>query len=157
MATLKVSAEPNSQNICSVVTINAPLEKVYKYYTERDLVTKWWGQGELVEVDYFVPGVGGKWRFIQRKDGFEAAFHGCFHAVEENKMVIQTFEFEGLPETGHVALERADFVAICDNQTEVRITSTFQSVEDRDGMVASGMEAGFRLSIEALGTLIEEN
>ena len=154
MATLKVTAEPKSQNVHMVVTLDAPLEKVFQYYTEKDLVKQWWGQGEEVEVDYFVPGAGGKWRFIQRKNGFEAAFHGCFHALEDNKMAIQTFEFEGLPETGHVALERADFVAVSDNRTEVRITSTFQSVEDRDGMIASGMEGGFRQSIEALGALI---
>jgi hypothetical protein len=46
--------------------------------------------------------------------------------------------------------------AIDDSTTEIRTLSTFQSQAGRDGMVASGMEAGKRQSIEALGQLIEE-
>jgi uncharacterized protein YndB with AHSA1/START domain len=156
MAKLQVTVEPDSQNINMVVTLQAPLEKVYRAYTERDILVKWWAQGQPFDVDYFVPGPGGKWRYVQKApDGTEYAFHGCFHAMISNVMAIQTFEFEGLPEPGHVALDRADFVALSDDTTEVHITSTFQSVADRDGMVASGMEGGFRQSIEALGRLIE--
>jgi uncharacterized protein YndB with AHSA1/START domain len=157
MANVQLTVEPNSQNINIVVTLKAPLEKVYHAYTDQAMLEKWWGQGQPFEMDYFVPGTGGKWRYIQKgPDGNEYAFHGCFHAMEENKMAIQTFEFEGLPESGHVALERADFIKVSDNETEVRITSTFQSVADRDGMVASGMEGGFRASIDALSKLVEQ-
>ncbi|HEY1074544.1 MAG TPA: SRPBCC domain-containing protein, partial [Patescibacteria group bacterium] len=98
---------------------------------------------------------GGKWRFVSHdQHGNEFAFHGCIHEVNPNTRLIQTFEFEGLSESGHVALERAEFASKGDNETEIRITSTFQSVEDRDGMVASGMESGFRKSIDALDALL---
>jgi uncharacterized protein YndB with AHSA1/START domain len=158
MAELNVTATPGTQNINMVVTIKAPLEKVFKAYTTEDLVVQWWSQGDPFKVDYYQPVTGGKWRFVTYdKDGNEYAFHGCIHEVSHNERLIQTFEFEGLPESGHVALERADFKALSDNETQVTITSTFQSVEDRDGMVASGMESGFRKSIEALGRLIENS
>jgi hypothetical protein len=52
-------------------------------------------------------------------------------------------------------LERADFLAVDDRTTEIRTLSTAQSREDRDGMVASGMESGWRESVEALGRLVE--
>lgn len=157
MAELKVTATPGTQNINMVVSIKAPLEKVFEAYTNQDLVTQWWSQGGAIDVDYYEPTTGGKWRFITHgEDGNEYNFHGSIHSVEQNKMIIQTFEFEGLPETGHVALERADFSTKSDNETEIKITSTYQSVEDRDGMVASGMEDGFRKSVEALGRLLEK-
>ena len=64
---------------------------------------------------------------------------------------MQTFEFEGAP--GHVALQTATF----DDRggsTLVRTVSAFQSVEDRDAMVASGMERGVRDSEERLAELL---
>ena len=82
------------------------------------------------------------------------SFHGCFHAVDTNKRVIQTFEFDGLPESGHVALERADFEANGSDKTIIRIVTTFQTVEDRDGMVATGMKDGLRGSFNALSQLV---
>lgn len=157
MAQVSVIATPNTQNINMIVRLNSPLAKVFEAYTQKDLVKQWWSQGDDFKLDYYDPTPGGKWRFITyAPDGTEFAFHGCIHAVEPNKMLIQTFEFEGLPETGHVALERADFSAPSENETEIRITSTYQSVEDRDGMIASGMESGFRKSIEALEKVLAE-
>ena len=100
--------------------------------------------------------LGGTWRFgtpgVNRITG---AFHGYFHLVLLNECIIQTFEYEGLPEFGHVALERAEFKKLEKNKTEIKITTTFQSVEDRDNMLSANMEEGYRESINALGRLIE--
>ena len=67
--------------------------------------------------------------------------------------VIQTYEFEGLPEKGHVALETARFEALPGNRTRLTTQSVFQSVGDRDGMVQSGMERGVNESRERLDEL----
>lgn len=40
---------------------------------------------------------------------------------------------------------------------EIHTHSTAMSQSDRDGMVASGMESGWRQSVEALGKLLEPN
>ena len=50
-----------------------------------------------------------------------------------------------------------EFKAIDDNTTEIRTTSTYQSVEDRDGMVESGMEDGWRQSIEGIEKVASES
>ena len=67
--------------------------------------------------------------------------------------ICQTFEFLGVP--GHVALQTATFEAL-GNKTRIRAQMVFQSVMDRDGMVASGMKSGADESMERLQKLLEE-
>jgi hypothetical protein len=49
-----------------------------------------------------------------------------------------------------------DLVRIDDNTTEIRTLSTYQTVADRDGMVQSGMEAGWRQGLEAMEKLLHK-
>ncbi|MBL8158927.1 SRPBCC domain-containing protein [Candidatus Saccharibacteria bacterium] len=157
MATLKVEAPAGSQNILGTAVIKAPLAKVFKAYTDPELFKKWWGRGHEVKVYEFNAVTGGTWHIAEvAEDGNEYAFRGTIHEVAENERIIQTNEFLGLPERGVVSLEKAEFVALDDNTTEVRTTVTVQSVEGRDAYVASGMEGGWRQSVEVLGTLVEE-
>jgi uncharacterized protein YndB with AHSA1/START domain len=157
MAELKVTIPENSQNIAGVVTIHAPIERVFEAYRDPALFAQWWCRGNPMIVHHFDCTSGGAWHIAeQTADGGSYEFTGCFHEVALNERIIQTFEFLGMPERGHVALERADFVAIDKATTEIRTLSTFQSQQDRDGLVASGMEGGWRQSIEALGRLLEE-
>ena len=158
MATLKVEVPENSQNIVSTVRVNAPLEKVFEAYTNQDLVTKWIMRGNNTNVKKFDAVSGGAWHMGEKgDDGIEYDFCGSFHEVLENERIIWTFEFLGMPERGHVSIERQDFVKIDDSTTEVRATSTFFNTADRDGMIESGMEDGFRKSVEALGKLLGES
>jgi len=155
MATLKVNVPNNSQNIEGIATIKAPLAKVFRAHTDETLFPQWWCRGNPMKVYRFDCRDGGGWHIAEQADGNEYEFIGCFHEVRENERIIQTFEFLGLPERGNVALERADFVAIDDSTTEIRTLSTAQSIEARDAMAASGMEDGWRQSVEALGRLVE--
>lgn len=156
MATLKVTVPQNSQNIEGIVRIEAPLAKVFAAHVDPALFSRWWCRGNPMTVHHFDGRTGGWWHIAERSEHGEHEFTGTFHEVAENERIVQTFEYLGLPERGHVALERADFAATDDGATEIRTLSTFQSRADRDGMVSSGMEAGWRQSIEALGRLIEE-
>ncbi|MGB3296335.1 MAG: SRPBCC domain-containing protein [Phormidesmis sp.] len=156
MANLKVTVPENSQNILGTVTINAPLAKVFEAYTQEELFTSWWCRGNPMKVHYFDCKDGGSWHITeQSEDGKEYEFIGCFHEVAKDERIVQTFEFLGMPERGHVMLEKAEFVAIDERTTEIRSQSTAMSQEERDGMVVSGMESGWRQSIEALGKLLE--
>jgi len=56
---------------------------------------------------------------------------------------------------GHVALQTATFEAL-GNKTRLVTQSVFQSVMDRDGMVASGMKEGADESMERLAQLLEK-
>ena len=83
--------------------------------------------------------------------GHEYGFHGFFHGDPSPEGIVQTFEFEGAP--GHVCLQTAT-LAEHGGTTLVRTVSAFQSVEDRDAMVASGMERGVHDSGERLTELL---
>ncbi|HEY2980874.1 MAG TPA: SRPBCC domain-containing protein, partial [Anaerolineales bacterium] len=72
------------------------------------------------------------------------------------ELMIQTFEFEGLPERGHVTLDTMRLEELPGNRTRVTIQSLFQSVSDRDGMVQSGMEKGVTEGYERLDELFEK-
>ena len=79
---------------------------------------------------------GGTWRYLQTD---AAGNTYVFHGDPSPDGIVQTFEFEGAP--GHVCLQTAT-LAERGGKTLLRTASAFQSVEDRDAMVAAGMERG---------------
>lgn len=153
----KIKAEPGKQEIFITRDFDAPRELVFRAYTDPKLIVQWLGPRELTMVlEKFEPKIGGSYRYIHKdEDGNEYAFHGVCHEVTVPERIIQTFEFEGLPEKGHVALETARFEVLPGDMTRVTTQSVFQSVMDRDGMLASGMEKGVNDSHERLSDLLE--
>lgn len=53
-------------------------------------------------------------------------------------------------------LQTAKFEELQDNRTKLITQSVFQSVEDRDGMIQSGMEDGLNQSYERLDELLKK-
>jgi uncharacterized protein YndB with AHSA1/START domain len=153
-----ITAEPGKQELFITREFNAPRDLVFKAHTDPDIYARWLGPRELTTIlDTFEPISGGRWRFIQKdKDGNEFGFHGVNHDVTAPERIIGTFEFEGLPESGHVILETTKFEALPGGRTRVTTQSVYQSVEDRDGMVAAGMESGVVAGHEQLDELLEE-
>ena len=95
---------------------------------------------------------GGAWRYTHREaDGTEYGFHGVFHDTPSPDRMVQTFEFDGAP--GHVSLDSLTLEER-DGRTRVHIHSVYQSVQDRDAMVESGMEHGLDEAYERLDELI---
>ena len=150
-------AEPGQQELVVTREFNAPRELVFKAFTNPKLLIQWLGpRGLTMRLETFEPRNGGSWRYIHAdQDGNEYGFHGVFHEIAAPERIIQTFEFEGLPEKGHVTLETARFEALPGDRTKVTLQSVFQSVADRDGMVQSGMERGVNDSHERLDELLE--
>jgi len=70
------------------------------------------------------------------------------------ELSIQTFEYEGMPEKGHVVLETTRFESLPGKRTRLTVQSVFQSVADRDGMIQSGMETGIVDSYERLDEIL---
>jgi uncharacterized protein YndB with AHSA1/START domain len=70
--------------------------------------------------------------------------------------IIQTFEFEGLPEKGHVTLETAMLEELPGGRTKIVMESVFRSLADRDGMLQSGMEGGLNDSFSRLVELLQK-
>lgn len=83
---------------------------------------------------------GGSWRFLTTStDGEEHAFHGEIRELVPPERLVWTFEWEGLP--GHVSVDTTTLEEQ-DGKTKVMTTTSFDSKEDRDGMLQSGMETG---------------
>lgn len=155
---MEISAEPGKQEILITREIDAPRELVFQAFTEPKLYKQWIGPRELTtEIDVFETVNGGSWRYIQKdQEGNEYAFHGVNHEVLPPERIIGTFEYEGLPETGHVILQTLKLESLPGNRTRIVDQSVFQSVEDRDGMLQSGMELGVDESYQRLDELLEK-
>jgi uncharacterized protein YndB with AHSA1/START domain len=146
MPKTQIIAEPGKQEILITREFDAPRELVFKAFLDPKSIPQWWGPRYLTTtVEKMEPRPGGVWRFVQRdSNGNEFAFHGVYHEVLAPSRTINTFEFEGLPETGHVILETSKFDALPGNRTKLTSQSVFQSIADRDGMIESGMEEGLQ-------------
>jgi uncharacterized protein YndB with AHSA1/START domain len=152
-----ITAEPNKQELFIAREFEAPRELVFKAYTDEKIYAQWLGpHGLETWFEVFEPVSGGKYKFIQKdKDGNEFSFHGVTHEVLLNERIIGTFEFDGLPESGHVVLETTQFEVLPGNRTRVSSQSVFKSVSDRDGMIESGMEHGVVEGYERLDEILE--
>ena len=152
-----IAAEPGKQDLFITREFDAPRELVFKAHTDPKLYAQWLGpRGYEMVLETFEPKSGGRYRYIHKdKDGNEFGFHGVFHEMSE-ELMIQTFEFEGLPERGHVTLDIMRLESLPGNRTKVTIQSVFQSVSDRDGMVQAGMEVGVREGYERLDEILSE-
>jgi uncharacterized protein YndB with AHSA1/START domain len=146
---------PGKQEVVITRTFDAPREVVFEACTDPKMIPQWWGPRVLTTaIERLDPTPGGLWRFIQRDpDGNEYAFHGVYHEVARPERLVFTFEFEGMP--GHVMLETVTFEEQ-GGGTLLTDQSIYQSVGDRDGMVASGMETGSTESMERLAELLEK-
>ncbi|HEX2697077.1 MAG TPA: SRPBCC family protein [Anaerolineales bacterium] len=152
-----IMAEPGKQELFITREFDAPRDLVFKAHTDPKLYIQWLGpRGYEMKLETFEPKSGGRYRYIHKdKDGNEFAFHGVFHFMSADLM-IQTFEFEGLPENGHVTLDSARLETLPGDRTKITIHSVFQSVSDRDGMIQAGMERGLNDGYERLDEILEK-
>ncbi len=153
MNTIHLIAEPGKQVVVVTRVFDAPRDLLFKVYTDPKLIPQWWGpKGFTIKVDKMELRKGGIWRFVQHDpSGNEFAFNGVYHEISAPERVISTFEFE--PMAGHVILETVKFVEH-DGKTTLTGTYVYQSVEDRDGMLMSGMESGEAETYDRLEELL---
>jgi len=145
--------EPSERVLVITRIFDAPRELVFKAYTDPNLIPQWWGlRSSTTIVDKMDVRPGGVWRFVQRDaEGNEYAFNGQYREIVPPERLAYTFEFEGMP--GHVLLETVTFEER-GGKTKVKVLSLCDSVEDRDGMIQSGMEAGVNESHDRLAELL---
>jgi len=150
-----ITAEPGKQELFITREFDAPRARVFKAYTDPNAFVQWLGpHGYEMTLETFEPQSGGRYRYFHKdNDGNEFGFHGVFHEISEG-LIIQTFEFEGLPESGHVTLDTMRLESLPGDRTKITIQSVFQSVSDRDGMIESGMEYGVTQGFERLDDLL---
>src|SRR2546423_14753077 len=137
-------AEPGKQEILITREFDAPRELVFKACTNPELIPQWWGPRNLsTEVDKMDVRPGGQWRFLNRDaQGNAYAFHGVYHEVLAPESIFDTFEFEGVPETGHVTLEIMKLEAMPGGRTKLIVQSGFQSGADPNTALQSVQQEG---------------
>ena len=145
---------PSDREITMTRVFDAPRELVFQAHTDPQHIPHWWGQrGSTTIVDTMDVRPGGAWRFVQRDpEGNEYGFRGEYREVVPPERLVYTFEFEGMP--GQILVETITFEEH-DGKTRLTSTSVFSSVEDRDGMLESGMESGAIESWDRLAELLQ--
>ena len=153
MSKAEFIVEPGKQEIIVTREFDAPRELVFKTYLDPKLREEWWGPRNLTTtVEMMEARPGGRWRIVQRDpEGNEFAFHGVYHDVVPPERLIETFEWEGMP--GHVSFNTSTLEEVA-GKTKITNRIVFQSVEDRDGMVASGMHEGMEEGFERFDELL---
>jgi uncharacterized protein YndB with AHSA1/START domain len=142
---------PSDREIVLTRVFDAPRALVFEAHSKCEHLTKWWGRGNPLDCELdFRP--GGSWRFVEHApDGESYGFHGEYREIVAPERIVQTFEFEGMP--GHVSVETLVLEEHA-GKTTLTTTSVFDSVEDRDGMLQSGMETGAKESMDHLAALL---
>lgn len=140
---------PSDTQILITREFAAPARLVYKAWTTPELIKRWWsanrGKVTLAEVDLRV---GGGWRFVMvTEDGFEVGFHGEYRELVENRRIVSTEVFEGMPEGE--AVNTMTF-AEANGRTTLTILVQHEKKEHRDAHIESGMEAGMQDAMDLL-------
>jgi len=152
-AATAVVTTPTDREIHIERVFDAPRDRVFAVYTDPKLIPDWWGPRDTTAlVDHMDVRPGGSWRFvIHNSDGSTTAFRETYREVSAPERIVQTFAWEGLP--GHVSVETATFEDLRD-RTKVTTTSLVHTTQERDGMLASGMERGMNETYTRLDQLL---
>ena len=145
---------PSDREIVLTRVFDAPRDLVFEAHTSCEHMKHWWGprKYEIAECDIdFRP--GGPWRVVHRAEGEQYVFSGEFREIVRPERIVWTFEWDGAPGHGSVdtlTLEEHD------GKTTLTATSVFNTVEDRDGMLKSGMEEGAAETYDRLDEYLEQ-
>ena len=149
----EIVADPNVPLVRIVREFDAPPEKVFRAHTDPDLLVQWLGPRDLeMRVETFDCRTGGEYRYVHIRGDDEFGFHGSFHEVRPSEVIVQTFTFDGMPDS--VSLERLVLEDLGDGRTRLTATSLVDSFESRDAFLASGMDVGVREGYERLDEVL---
>ncbi len=145
---------PSEREIIISRIFDAPPERVFRAHVDPKAFADWWGPAEYENVmDIWEPQPGGAWRVVQKApDGSEHAFRGVFQEIVPSRRITQTFEYE--PQAGHISTQTATFDPEPGGKTKLVVRVVFANQEDRDGMLAAGMEWGISQSYHQLDDLL---
>lgn len=150
-----VTAEPGKQELFITREFDATRELVFKAHTDPELYVKWVGpHGMKMTINKWEMHEGGSYSYTHERDGHKYSFFGVTHEVFAPERIVGTFEFDGLPERGHVILGVTSFEELPNGRSRVVHQSVFRSVADRDGMIQSGMERGVKDGYEKLDDIL---
>lgn len=134
---------PNELEILITREFDAPIELVFDVFTKEEHVRNTFAPfGEEVKVCSIDLRVGGDYHYVMvTGDGTEMSFRGTYLEVEPPTRSVQTWRFDGWPDTE--AVETMDLREL-DGGTELKWNLAFRDQAGRDHMKAfDGIEASF--------------
>lgn len=139
-------------------SFDAPRALVWKVMSDPLHIARWWGGKSytskvVVAKHEFQP--GGQWRFESHGlDGNVYVFLGEFREIVPPEKVVQTFGMEGMFE-GKTIVETLTLEEVA-GRTNYKVVSVYDSIEDRDAMVATGFEDGARETLDQVEEILRE-
>lgn len=150
-----IEADPNLPTVRMVRDFDATPDRVFKAFADPELFARWVGpDGVGIEVHRWDARTGGNYRYSAGSGEQVASFYGSFHELRPGERIVQTQTYEDIPDG--VALETITFEDLGGGRTRVTSLSVLETMEGRDGMVASGMEVGVIQGYEQLDALLAE-
>jgi uncharacterized protein YndB with AHSA1/START domain len=144
---------PSDTEIQMTRVIDAPRDLVFEAHSSCEHLKNWWGprKYEISSCDVdFRP--GGTWRIVHSGEGEETVFSGEYREIVRPERIVWTFEWDGAP--GHGPVETLT-LEDQDGKTLLTSISVFATVEDRDGMLHTGMEEGAAETYDRLDEYLE--
>lgn len=139
---------PSEREIRVERVFDAARERVWRALTDPELVARWWGRGNRLEIERMEVEPGGRWRFVEHAPDGAHGFEGRYREVTPPERLVETFAWDGMP--GHEVVNTTTLEDLGDGRTRLVTVSVFPSRADRDVMLASGMEGGMAQSHRAL-------
>ena len=146
---------PTDEQILITREFDAPKHLVYKAWTTPELVKRWWsgkrGEMTVAEIDLRV---GGAWRYVMvASGGFEVAFHGEYRELVPDERIVTTEVYE-MPGAEPLPAEDEPLNIVTfterDGRTTLEVLVQTTSMQLRDMIVGSGMEAGMQEGMDLL-------
>lgn len=149
-----------AKKIHVVREFNAPIEKVWKAWTDPDLLEKWWGPKPWVAITKSMDfTVGGAWLYAMVGPEDQKHWsHVKFTAIEMEIRFAADAMFSdeyGVAATGSpVSHWDNKFVPMDDTKTKVVIDLSFDDEATIQMMVEMGFEGGFTMGLNQLDELL---
>jgi uncharacterized protein YndB with AHSA1/START domain len=152
----RIEADPDVPTITITRDFDAPVERLFRAWTEPKLVAQWLGpKSTTMKLDEWDAQTGGSYRYSAWHGDEEVArFFGSFHEVRPTQRLVWTFTWEGMPDG--VSLETMTFEDLGDGRSRVTSLSVVDSFEGRDMIMSSGMDTGVIEGFEKLDALLAE-
>jgi uncharacterized protein YndB with AHSA1/START domain len=147
-----ITAAPGLPFVEIVREFDAPVAAVFRAHTDAALYAQWLGPRDAtIAITEFNATTGGRWAYGSGEGAEAWGFHGFFHNIQPNTLIIQTFEFSGAPNA--VGLSISTFEEV-EGKTRLSVHEIYPTVEARDMTIASGMEYGVNEGYERLDELL---
>jgi uncharacterized protein YndB with AHSA1/START domain len=133
---------------------DAPRELVWEVMTKPEHVRNWWGpRGTSLSVCEIDLRVGGSWRFALATPEGEVAFFGTYLEIDAPARVVNTEHYD-VPEIRDHPATVTMTLTERDGRTFYRVNTVFETAEYCEGAVQSGMEGGWRESLDRIAEIV---